>query len=64
MGLQFQVRPVGTDPVHLNNYELFALARMEHRRGSMLHIEDDTYLRQVSYELDVARDRLGDIRFA
>lgn len=64
MGLDFQVRPVLTDPVALDNYELVAMAEIEHRRGAMLHIQDDTRIRQVSHELDVARARLANITFA
>jgi len=64
MGLDFQVRPVLTDPVGLDNYELYAMAKIMHQSGEMLHIQDDTYIRQVSHELDVAREGLAGITFA
>jgi len=64
MGLNYRIRPVLTELQGLNNYELWSLAREEHRNGDMLHIQEDTYLRQGSAELDVARDALAGITFA
>lgn len=63
MGLDYRPRPPLVELDSLSNYELYSLAVQERKRGAMLHIQEDTILRQGSAELEAARDDLRGIIF-
>jgi len=65
MGFIFGIRPAGTDAGGLRPHEAWSLAASSQDAGNSgrTRVQVDTHLVEVSRELDIVREELGNLSF-